>query len=144
MKKAILWTLGTLLFFFGALLIVGTSNTPDIQFIKGGGPEGYQKIPDSYIISASYAKCMADAGYLIPIFGILIGAVIVFFYTLRAEYIKSPTWTVYAIGWGIAFLSIGIPLGAKTTSSSYSSNISVDVYEANKGNLDQLFPMIEK
>jgi hypothetical protein len=130
-----------------AIGIISSSDTPVVKYVTEYKRPGYETEPAKYIVEASYAKYWHDSrivlliilAYLI----FLVGTVYVV-HTVNDKEIDSKGGNIMlAVVWIVGLLLIFVPMAFKYGSSSYQSTLTVQEYEANKNNLDALFPSIE-
>lgn len=110
---------------------------------------GYETTPGYVYVEASPNKRWDDAnngfGGVLIIIGLIaaLGPAIAAFAFDGSNSKSGGPLTMWLTG-AISLLLVFMPYAAKSGSSSYETNICIDKYEANKSNLDALFPGVDE
>lgn len=145
--KGLLISLIPIIIFTIGILIVSNAKAPGVKYLPEIVKPGYQTEPAKYIVEASFAKCWRDSrkpfliviAYFLTVFGTA------FLVNLinQKQLDKAGNYIIGAV-WLISSLLIFIPMSYTYGSSSYESTLTVQEYENNKNNLDNLFPYTER
>jgi hypothetical protein len=145
--KGILVSLLPVVFATIGIIFLSTSDTPTVKFQPEKVRPGYETEQAKYIVEASYSKYWHDSRIpllIVIAYIIMIAGTAIVINIIEAKYMGANAGNIIMAGvWILGFVLIFIPMVPKYGSSSYQSTLTVQEYEANKNNLDNLFPSIE-
>jgi len=146
-SKTIKWVLSLIplvLFTVGILISSGSKEVKVVEQKEIVRP-GYEPVPHTYKVDASFSKAWKDgSSWVLIIAGLLISSLGTWVYlTYVQKQLKMESIILIGLLWLGGALAIFIGPLQKWGSSSYSSTLNPDEYEKYKGDLDAIFPAIE-
>jgi hypothetical protein len=144
-RNRVLLLVAPLLIVGAGLFLAQLDRTPDVHYYKEIKHPGYEPSPAYYQIEASSDKEWGDYwatrwGWALAGGLMLILIPWAYFGWLDAE-VKQFNWKVLAAIWLASLLLILLPFYGLVKDNRYETKLTPEQYEANKTNLDALFPI---